>query len=230
MTIGLAELALRLGAATLFGAMVGIERESNARGAGARTHALVALGAALFTAVGAYGFADARQAAVDPSRVAAQVAAGVGFIGAGAIIRNGTSVLGVTTAATVWLAASIGVAAAAGGYAAALLTTLLALAVLVCLRAAKPVTQRFGRQRTILELEYVRGHGTLGPLLRALERVDGRLHRLAVDDDDETALDGIRRVTLYVDVRQRDDLERLITEIGQRPEIRRAAVVRGEAA
>jgi len=230
MTLGIVDLVLRLGVATLFGAVVGIERESTARGAGARTHALVALGAALFTMVGAYGFVDAAQGPADPSRVAAQVAAGVGFIGAGAIIRNGTSVLGVTTAATVWLAASIGVAAAAGGYAAALATTLLALAVLVCLRAAKPITQRFGRHRTIVELEYVRGHGTLGPLLRALDNVDGRLHRLAVEDDDETAPDGIRRVTLFVDVRQLESLENLVTEIGRRPEIRRAVLVRGEAA
>lgn len=101
--------------------MVGVERDSSVRGAGARTHAPVSLGAALFTVAGAYGFGDIeRTANVDPARITAQVATGVGFIGAGAIIRNGTSVHGVTTAATVWLAASVGVVCAAGGYTAAL--------------------------------------------------------------------------------------------------------------
>ena len=102
MELTLVELTGRLVVAAGLGIVVGVERDSSARGAGARTHALVSLGAALFTVAGAYGFGDIeRTANVDPARIAAQVATGVGFIGAGAIIRNGTSVQGVTTAATV---------------------------------------------------------------------------------------------------------------------------------
>src|SRR5947209_2898142 len=116
MALSSLDLLSRLLIASVLGALVGVEREVASRGAGARTHALVALGAALFTIAGAYGFTDvARSATSDPSRVAAQVATGVGFIGAGAILRYGTSVVGVTTAATVWLAAATGVTVAAGG-------------------------------------------------------------------------------------------------------------------
>ena len=158
-----------------------------------------------------------------------QVATGVGFIGAGAIIRNGTSVHGVTTAATVWLAASLGVASAAGGYLAALVTTALALGVLVLLRAARPLTQRFGRFGTIVEVEYLRGHGTLGPLLRGLDEVDGRVHQIVVDDGDTDAADeGVRRVTIHISVPRSADLDSTIDSLGQRSEIRALRVSSGE--
>ena len=230
MELAVTELLGRLIFAAGLGAVVGVERDSAARGAGARTHALVSLGAALFTVAGAYGFGDiARGANVDPARIAAQVATGVGFIGAGAIIRNGTSVHGVTTAATVWLAASLGVASAAGGYLAALVTTALALGVLVLLRAARPLTQRFGRFGTIVEVEYQRGHGTLGPLLRGLDEVDGRVHQIVVDDGDaDAADDGVRRVTIHISVPRSADLDRTIESLGQRSEIRALRVSSGE--
>jgi putative Mg2+ transporter-C (MgtC) family protein len=220
MHLSTGALVLRLVVAAVLGAVVGVERESAARGAGIRTHALVSLGAALFTLAGAYGFADIAHPNADPARVAAQVAAGVGFIGAGAVLRHGTSVLGITTAATVWLAASIGVSAAAGGYAAAAVATMLALGVLVFLRSAKPLSRKLGRSHATLELEYQRGHGTLGPVLRALSELNGHLQHVAVDDDDEEANgDGIRTVTLDVHLRDREDLDELIDRVSRRPEI-----------
>src|SRR3954451_23793087 len=92
--------------------LLGLEREVRGHPAGARTHALVAVGAVLFTIAGAYGFGDVPHGpTVDPARVAAQVASGVGFLGAGAIMRQGFGVRGLTTAATLWLAAAIGVTA-----------------------------------------------------------------------------------------------------------------------
>src|SRR4051794_19328987 len=110
-------LSLRLGVAALAGLTLGFERELRARAAGLRTHALVAVGAALFTIAGAYGFADIpRGPNVDPARIAAQVASGIGFLGAGAILRQGYGVRGLTTAATLWLAAAIGGAAGAGAH------------------------------------------------------------------------------------------------------------------
>lgn len=230
MNLDIASLVLRLLVAAALGALVGVERESASRGAGVRTHALVALGSCLFTVAGAYGFADVdRGPNGDPARVAAHVAAGVGFIGAGAIIRHGVAVVGVTTAASVWLAASIGVAAAAGGYAAAAVATVLALALLVSLRATKPIAQRLGRQRAIVELEYTRGHGTLGPLLRSLEEVEGRVHQLSVEDDDAEANgDGTRTVVLEVTVRRLEDLDRLVEQAEARPEVKTVRVGGGE--
>jgi putative Mg2+ transporter-C (MgtC) family protein len=91
--------------------------------------------------------------------------AGVGFIGASAIMRQGDSVSGVTTAATVWLAAAVGVTAAAGGYGTAATATVVALVTLVLLRRAKPQLRRLQTGRTIVEIGYDRGHGTIGPVL-----------------------------------------------------------------
>jgi putative Mg2+ transporter-C (MgtC) family protein len=225
MQLSTGALIARLLLAAALGALVGIEREASARGAGVRTHALVALGAALFTMAGAYGFSDISHPTADPARVAAQVAAGVGFIGAGAVLRHGVSVLGITTAATVWLAASIGVTAAAGGYAAALVATVLALLVLVALRSLKPLTSRLGRNHATIELEYTRGHGTLGPVLRALHSMEGKIQSLSVDDDDADASgDGTRSVTLDLRVNDPSDLDELVDTLGRRPVVRRVRV------
>jgi len=225
MHLSTSALIVRLLLAAVLGALVGIERESAARGAGIRTHALVSLGAALFTIAGAYGFADVAHPNSDPARIAAQVATGVGFIGAGAVLRHGTSVLGITTAATVWLAASIGVAAAAGGYAAAGVTTVLALGVLVFLRSMKPLTRKLSGNHVTLELEYERGHGTLGPVLRAVNEMNGQVGTVSVDDDNAEANgDGMRSVTLAVRLRDHDDLDELLDTVGRRSEVRRVRV------
>jgi putative Mg2+ transporter-C (MgtC) family protein len=112
------DLAVRLVIAASLGAFIGLEREVHAHPAGMRTHLLVSLGAALFTVVGAYGFVqavgDKGTAPVDPSRVAAQVVTGIGFIGAGAIMKYGPSIRGLTTAGSLWATAAIGMAAGAG--------------------------------------------------------------------------------------------------------------------
>ena len=221
MHLSTGELVLRLVLAAALGAAVGIERESAARSAGVRTHALVSLGAALFTIAGAYGFTDIAHSTSDPARIAAQVATGVGFIGAGAVLRNGPSVLGITTAATVWLAASIGVAAAAGGYAAAAVSTALALFVLVALRAIKPLSQRLGSGHATLELEYDRGHGTLGPVMRTLKEYSAGVQQVSVDDDDDDADDdGVRTVVLEVNLREADDLDDILDRVSRRREVR----------
>ena len=100
----------------MLGAAIGAEREFRERQAGLRTHLVVSVGAALFTLVSAYGFAEFGRK-VDPTRIAAQIVTGIGFLGAGAIIRQGLSVRGLTTAATLWLVAAIGMAAGAGYWA-----------------------------------------------------------------------------------------------------------------
>lgn len=117
------ELVLRLLLAGLLGTLIGAEREYRAKVAGMRTHLLVALGAALMMIVSQYGFGGYG----DPSRVAAQIVSGIGFIGAGAIMVNKHAVHGVTTAAGLWVSAGIGMAVASGLYGLSVATTLFAL-------------------------------------------------------------------------------------------------------
>jgi putative Mg2+ transporter-C (MgtC) family protein len=106
------DIALRLLLAAVLGAVIGFEREIHDHPAGMRTHLLVSLGSAIFTVVSIFGFGDA--AITDPSRVAAQIVTGIGFLGAGAIIKYGTSVRGLTTAASLWATAAVGMAVGAG--------------------------------------------------------------------------------------------------------------------
>lgn len=130
-------LALRLVVAALLGMALGFERELRGQPAGLRTHILVGLGACLFAMTGAYAFQSIGGPGTereDLTRVASQVVVGIGFLGGGAILRHGTSILGLTTAANLWVTAAIGVACAAGFFAPAALTTLLTLIALVGLR------------------------------------------------------------------------------------------------
>ena len=121
------EMVLRLLLATALGAIIGYQRERAGKSAGLRTHVLICAGAALFTVASLYGFG----VAADPARVAAGIVAGVGFLGAGAIIRRGEGVVeGLTTAATIWAVAAIGLAAGAGLYLLSAVTTAVILIVL----------------------------------------------------------------------------------------------------
>ena len=105
------ELTLRLVVALLLGAIIGWEREMQRMPAGFRTHALVALGSAVFTVVSAYAFTGPGS---DPTRIAAQIVSGIGFLGGGAILHHGGNVRGLTTAASLWAVAAVGMAAGAG--------------------------------------------------------------------------------------------------------------------
>jgi putative Mg2+ transporter-C (MgtC) family protein len=122
-------MILRFLLAVALGAGIGFQRERAGKAAGLRTHILISSGAALFTLVSIYGFDGV---AVDPSRVAAGVVAGVGFIGAGVIFRGlgGTVVAGLTTAASIWMAAAIGLAAGTGMYLLSVIATAVTVGVL----------------------------------------------------------------------------------------------------
>lgn len=133
------ELAARILAAGLLGGLIGLERELADQPAGLRTNILVAIGAALFTMIGAYGVApffegeSEARVTFDPTRVAAQIVSGIGFLGAGAILREGVNVRGLTTAAALWVSAAIGTAVGLGYWPAAVITgaiTVITLAVL----------------------------------------------------------------------------------------------------
>ncbi len=110
------DLSIRLLLAAVLGALIGAEREIHEHPAGMRTHMLVAVGCALFTELSIYGFQSPVPGAanVDPSRLAAQIVTGIGFLGAGAILKYGTSIRGLTTAASLWATAAIGIAAGTG--------------------------------------------------------------------------------------------------------------------
>ncbi|HEU5325186.1 MAG TPA: MgtC/SapB family protein [Candidatus Limnocylindria bacterium] len=121
------DLALRLTVGLILGAIIGFERELHRQPAGFRTHSLVSLGAALFTIVSAYGFVGDQ---VDPTRIAAQIVSGIGFIGAGTILQHRGHIRGLTTAASLWSVAAIGTAAGARLYVVAIIGTVLILIIL----------------------------------------------------------------------------------------------------
>ena len=126
----LLEMSIRVLVAALLGAVIGYEREIRAKGAGVRTHVLVALGSALFMIVSQYGFGGADK--FDAARVAAGVVGGLGFLGGGIIMKTKNHVTGLTTAAGIWVTGSIGLAVGCGLYALSCVCVVLALA---CLEA-----------------------------------------------------------------------------------------------
>lgn len=133
MSITNLEITLRLILALFLGGLIGLERESIARPAGFRTHILVATGSALIMMVSMYAFSETLAGSYDPGRIAAQVVSGIGFLGAGTIMREGVNVQGLTTAASLWTVAGIGLAVGAGFYFPAVLGTVLAALTLLFL-------------------------------------------------------------------------------------------------
>jgi putative Mg2+ transporter-C (MgtC) family protein len=170
------DVFLRLSFACGLGALIGFEREIRDREAGIRTHLLVSLGSGLFTIVSAYGFHEflvggGAVVRADPTRIAAQIVTGIGFLGAGAIIREGLSVRGLTTAATLWVVAAIGMACGAGYYWPAAATTLLTLAALWPLRIlAHRLIDRIKPEENRVTVELREGQA-LGPLLAEVPHV-----------------------------------------------------------
>jgi putative Mg2+ transporter-C (MgtC) family protein len=192
------ELLLRLAMAAVLGGIIGFERELRDREAGLRTHLVVSLGSALFTILSAYGFHAFLASGVtvvraDPTRIAAQIVTGIGFLGAGAIIRQGASVRGLTTAATLWVVAAVGMACGAGYYSAAALATALVLLALYPLRImAFRIVARFrpGDGRLLVELP---AGQPPGHVIDEIERLGAHISSLEVSQE------GDRR-TLEVDV------------------------------
>ncbi|MHB0977085.1 MAG: MgtC/SapB family protein [Candidatus Aquicultorales bacterium] len=163
--ISVFQVILRLVVSLLLGGIVGLQREASERPAGFRTHVLVCLGSTLFTLVSFFPFGGVNN--TDPTRIAAQVVTGIGFLGAGTIIRRENLVIGLTTAASLWTVAAVGVAVGAGYYSAAVLTTLLIMAVLTIfkqleLRVVPPAGERMV-------------HMTVTNVKRVMEQVQGTL-------------------------------------------------------
>jgi putative Mg2+ transporter-C (MgtC) family protein len=199
--LGLLELAGRLLVAAVLTGLIGLERELRERAAGLRTHMLVGVGSALFTIVSAYAWTDfvfSREGGTlfDPTRIAAQIVTGIGFLGAGAIIRQGLSVRGLTTAAGLWVVAAIGMAAGAGYYSAALIATALVLIGLGPARwfEGSSVLRRLRSDGRALEVDLKPEH-PIGHVLDALEERRARVNRVELEDDEDR-----RRLRLEVDM------------------------------
>jgi putative Mg2+ transporter-C (MgtC) family protein len=214
-TVGDWHVTLRLGLAAILGGAIGVERELRDREAGIRTHLLVSLGSALFTLVSAYGFhqflasGDAVVRA-DPTRIAAQIVTGIGFLGAGAIIREGLSVRGLTTAATLWVVAAIGMACGAGYYWPAAGATLLTILALWPLRIlAYRTIERIKPEENRVTIELKEGQ-PVAPLLAEVgdvrhfelaEELDRRVVHLELETIDEQLVSRLSDLDYVIGVR-----------------------------
>jgi putative Mg2+ transporter-C (MgtC) family protein len=207
------EALLRLVLAAVLGGLIGAERELREREAGLRTHLLVALGSALFTIVGAYGFdaflnTGASVVRADPTRIAAQIVTGIGFLGAGAIIRQGLSVRGLTTAATLWVVAAVGLAAGAGYYSVAVITTAIVLIALYPLRImAYRAISRFQPDGGRLLVALPAGEPP-GRIVDEVERLGARISSLDVTQEGDR-----RRLELDVVLPSDTHIPRLVSRI-----------------
>lgn len=205
------EFIIRIALAGVLGAAVGLERELRAKEAGTRTHFLVSMGSALFTILSQYGFDESLKvysslASFDPSRIAAQVVTGIGFIGAGTIIFQKHVVKGLTTAAGLWVTAAIGMTVAMGLYALAIGSTIL---VLCCLEVFNYVMRRFGMKKIAVTFS-TRSHDTIRQLL-------GELQADGIDFDNyemkQNVVDGERQyeVTLELKLHRRNYRSRILS-------------------
>src|SRR3954471_3020254 len=181
---GAHQLAL-LGVAFVLSSIIGLERVLRQKSAGLRTHTLVGVGAAVFMLISKFGFTDVASGAGDPSRVAAQIVSGIGFIGAGVIFVRRSGVRGLTTAATVWLTAGVGMAAGAGLVPLAIGGT---VAHLFVAYGYTPLVRRLPASRrslTAMEVSYRDGEGVLRRVLSEVTAMDYVISDLDVAHSDD---------------------------------------------
>lgn len=181
------ELISRLLLAALLGSVIGFERERLSWAAGLRTHMLVCVGSTLIMIVSAYGFADVLDrphVELDPSRLAAQVVSGIGFLGAGSILLRGEIIRGLTTAASLWSVAALGLAVGGGLYTAAVAATVI---ILIILAGIKPLEKWYfvTRQRRELRLVVERGSLSVHTLEQALGPASARISKFVVQQNED---------------------------------------------
>src|ERR1700742_2957231 len=177
------EMLLRLVTAAALGSLIGFERERLLWAAGIRTHMLVCVGSCLIMIVSQYGFSsilNEKNVVLDPSRIAAQVVSGIGFLGAGAILARGEIVKGLTTAASIWTVAAIGLAVGGGLYLAAGASTII---ILIILAGIKPLEEAYRSRNQSCQLKVEADNGSLTPdLLReTLGLRTGQVKRFLVE-------------------------------------------------
>jgi len=212
------ELLLRLLIAAVLGSIVGADRERLVWAAGLRTHMLVCVGACLFMIVSTFGFSDVlgkQNVILDPSRVAAQVVSGIGFLGAGSILLRGEVVRGLTTAASLWTVAAIGLAVGGGLYLEAVAATVI---ILIILAGIKPVEERFQRRSQKHEIVVTVGHGNLNveELNKALGYRARRVTRYVCFQTEDPSQD---RLTVTFERVSSADMDEIVRELRSIPSV-----------
>lgn len=183
------ELALRMILAVVLGGLIGIEREWSNHAAGFRTHILVCLGSATIMLLSSYGFSqfvNEGSVRMDPARLAAQVISGIGFLGAGAILRNGNMIKGLTTAASVWVVAAIGLSVGAGFYMGAMLCTFLVLISLYLLNKWEKSLMGNRRYQEV-DIQIIDNPGSLGRIATIFGEYDLQIVNLKMIPHEEEA-------------------------------------------
>jgi len=220
--VSMGEVAGRLLLAAVLGGLIGFEREATGQPAGLRTHLTVGLGAALFGVISVHGFdayvttREASDYQIDVTRVASQVVVGIGFLGAGAILKEGVQIHGLTTAASLWVTAAVGLALGIGNFFAASVTTVVLLAALVGLRAPRQwIRQRLGRSKdfVIIRLPRDADPGAVMSAITTLEGVEVRSMTVAREDDRVTlevfvhTAPGVELASHFASIASRDDVK-----------------------
>lgn len=209
------ELFGRLILATGLGGMIGLERETLNRPAGLRTHILVCLGSTLAMLVSMYGLLDMRDGVLSPNydggRIAAQVISGIGFLGAGTILREGNTVRGLTTAASLWTVAGIGLAVGSGMYAGAIFTTVL---VMLALKYLVRVERRWlGVQRDVIVMRIVDKPGMIAAVSSVLAKHKVDIRGVEIDTDPEN--EGYASLELSVVMTPKTNPLVVVDELGE---------------
>ncbi|MER7012639.1 MgtC/SapB family protein [Saccharopolyspora sp. NPDC000359] len=218
-------LLVELGTALLLSSLIGLEREIRAKSAGLRTHALVGVGAALFMLVSKYGFGDLLvfdRVSFDPSRVAAQIISGIGFIGGGLIFVRRDAVRGLTTAATVWVVAAVGMACGSGLVVLAAATTAVHFLVVVGYPRLLRLLRKSLREPQVLRVGYLDGHGVLRSVMtlctsRGWTVVDLEVEREDTDDEQQ------RTAMVVLRLKGKAPVSALVEEVSALPGVLHAA-------
>ena len=189
------EIVLRLVLSVLLGGAIGFEREVGNRPAGLRTHILVSIGAALIMLVSKYGFGTAS----DPARLAAQVVSGIGFLGAGTILRTGNTVQGLTTAASLWVCAGIGLAVGNGFYFGAIITTILVLISLIILAHLENFI--YIKRKRIFKIVSLERPGLIGDIGTFFGQNNIVIKKINLNSLDEREDDNRIEIELIVDIK-----------------------------
>ncbi len=213
----------RLLAAAALGSLIGFERERLLWSAGIRTHMLVSVGACLFMLVSAFGFAAVitqEHVVLDPSRVAAQVVSGIGFLGAGAILARGEVIRGLTTAASIWSVAAIGLAVGGGLYFAAAASTAI---ILLILAGVKPLEEAYRTRNQTFRIHVETARGALSPenLRQTLGIRTGRIKRFHASARNTKVDD----VTVVLSKTSSSEVDSFVTKIGRLTGVKKVKIL-----
>lgn len=202
-------------------ALIGLERQFQHKAAGVRTHALVGLGSCVFTLIGVYGFADLVEfeAVRDPGRIAAQIVSGIGFLGAGLIFINRDVVRGLTTAASIWLTAAIGMASGAGLIPLAVFATVLHFVAVLVLSPLSQLIPQSG-QRDVIVVTYQDGNGVLRVVLQAATALGCETTLIGTRS---RSIGGVKHVEAQMRFRKGPPVRDVMTQLSELPGVEAVA-------